>query len=149
MAVVEGAETPPPPILSEARRRPPAPRPATLLVCTTCRAGEPDQEGRPVRGARLHAALVAAAAPEGVQVVGVECLSACSNGASVALSGPGRWSYVYGGMDEADAPAILDGAARYAATADGLVPWRERPEIFRKRSLARVPPLSLSEPADV
>ena len=32
-------------------------------------------------------------------------------------------------------------ARAYAATPDGIVPWRERPEIFRKRVIARVPPL--------
>ena len=34
------------------------------------------------------------------------------------------------------------GAARYAATADGLVPWRERPTIFRKGVIARIPPFA-------
>lgn len=111
----------------------------TLHVCTTCRAGEPPEEGRPVPGARLHAALTAAA-PEGVRVMPVECLSACSQGCAVALSGAGRWSYVYGGLTEAHAPDILSGAARYASTADGLVPWRDRPEVFRKQSIARIPP---------
>ena len=36
--------------------------------------------------------------------------------------------------------AVLDGATRYAATADGLVPWRERSEHFRKNCIARIPP---------
>ena len=40
---------------------------------------------------------------------------------------------------------ILAGAAAYAATADGLVPWRERPVVFRKQSLARIPPLTLPQ----
>jgi predicted metal-binding protein len=35
----------------------------------------------------------------------------------------------------------MAGAAAYAATPDGIVPWRSRPEIFRKQSLARIPPL--------
>lgn len=112
----------------------------TLYVCTTCRAGEPPVEGRPVPGARLHAALQEAGAPSGVRIVGVECLSACNSGCAVSLVAPGAWSYVYGRLGAADAPAILQGAARYAATADGLVPWRERPEIFRKQSIARIPP---------
>lgn len=115
--------------------------PVTLFVCTTCRAGEPAQEGRPVRGARLLAALRAAAPAPGVTIRGVECLSACAQGASVALAAPGRWAYVYGGMSEADAAEILAGAALYARAPDGIVPWRARPEIFRRRSLARIPPL--------
>ncbi len=113
----------------------------TLHVCITCRAGQPVLEGEAVPGARLHAALTAEPAPEGVRIVQVECLSACSNGAAVALSAPGCWTYVYGQMSDADAPEILAGAAAYAATTDGIVPWRERVQIFRKRSLARIPPI--------
>ena len=60
----------------------------TLHVCTTCKAGEPVEDGRPVPGARLHAALLAGEIPEGLRIVGVECLSACNSGAAVALSAP-------------------------------------------------------------
>ena len=74
----------------------------------------------------------------------VECLSACNTGCAVALSMPGGWSYVYGRLTLDDAPAILDGAAKYAATTDGIVPWRDRPTVFRKQSIARIPPLEAS-----
>ena len=120
-------------------------RRATLSVCITCRrrAGAAESEGdAPRPGARLHAALEAAGAPEGVTIRAVECLSACDHGCNLALSAPGKWAYVYGLMDpDADVPAILDGAARYAASETGLVPWRERPTIFRKQSIARIPPM--------
>jgi predicted metal-binding protein len=113
---------------------------ATLYVCHTCRIAGQDcgDEARP--GALLHHALLAEPLPKGVTIRAVECLSACSQGCSVALSALGKWTYVYGRMSEVDAAAILDGAARYAASNDGVVPWRERPEIFRKQSLARIPP---------
>ncbi|MBO1325721.1 DUF1636 domain-containing protein [Acetobacter sp. TBRC 12305] len=113
---------------------------ATLFVCTTCRAGETPVEGKPVAGARLYAALMSAPPPEGVAIAPVECLSACSNGCAVALSAPGCWSYVYGRLGVDDVTPIIEGAAAYAATTDGLVPWRERPQIFRRQSLARLPP---------
>lgn len=113
----------------------------TLNVCITCRAGEVQVEGQPCAGRRLHEALLREPCPDGVQVVPVECLSACPRGAAVAFSSPGRWTYVYGDMGELDAPVLLDAAAAYGRTADGLVPWRERAEIIRKRSIARVPPL--------
>lgn len=123
---------------------------ATLHVCITCKGlalEAPPAEAEAVRpGARLHAALAAETCPPGVTLVAVECLSACNQGCAVALSAPGKWSYVYGRMTETDAPAILEGAAAYAATNDGLVPWRERPTIFRKQSLARVPPLLPAAP---
>ena len=113
----------------------------TLHVCITCRAGQPVAEGAPVPGARLMAALLRHPDPPGVRIVPVECLSACSNGAAIALSGPDRWTYVYGQMSETDAPQIIAGAGAYAATPDGIVPWRDRVAIFRKRSIARIPPL--------
>ena len=114
----------------------------TLHVCITCRAGQTLGEGETAPGARLHAAILQAGAPPDVAVVPVECLSACSQGCSVALSAPGRWSYVYGRLSETHAGDIVAGAAAYAASADGIVPWRTRPEIFRKQSLARLPPIA-------
>ncbi len=115
----------------------------TLYVCKTCKAGEVHEDDANRPGARLHAAITELGAPEGVNIVGVECLSACSQGAAVALSEPGKWTYVYGRMTAENAPDILTGAAAYAATTDGLVPWRERPVIFRKQSLARIPPFQM------
>ena len=114
---------------------------AHLYICTTCKAGLPVAEGETCMGARLYAAVSALPAPEGVRVIPVECLSACNTGAAVALSKPGGWGYVYGRMTDENAADILSGAAAYARTTDGLVPWRERPVIFRKQSLARIPPL--------
>jgi predicted metal-binding protein len=116
---------------------------ATLYVCTTCKVGEVHEDDSQRPGARLHRALEAEGAPEGVQIVGVECLSACKTGAAVALSQPGKWTYVYGHMTADDAADIIAGAAAYAATPDGLVPWRERPVIFRKQSVARIPAFTL------
>lgn len=113
---------------------------AVLHICMTCRAGQPVPEEESCAGARLYGALSAADLPEGVTLRPVECLSACDHGCSIALTKPGAWSYVYGRMTDADADEILRGAGLYAASADGLVPWRDRPVIFRKQSLARIPP---------
>ncbi|MGR3760235.1 DUF1636 family protein [Roseobacteraceae bacterium NS-SX3] len=117
---------------------------ALLTVCTTCRREGTDPEA-PRPGSILLAALKEAGLPQGVQIRGVECLSACKRGCSMVLSGgPQRWSYVYGDLDpDCHVPEILDGAAAYAATADGLVPWRERPQVFRKQSIARIPPAEI------
>lgn len=114
---------------------------AVLHVCMTCKAGQPVAMGELPPGALLHAALVAAGAPEGVEIRPVECLSACDHGCNLALTRRGGWSYVYGRLGLDDVPEILRGAAAYAAAPDGIVPWRDRPVIFRKQSLARIPPL--------
>lgn len=120
----------------------------TLHVCVTCRAGQPVHEAEPCAGQRLLSALLREPLPESVEIVPVECLSACSRGATIALSARGYWSYVYGDLTESDAADVLAGAAGYAASSDGVVPWRERPEIFRKQSIARIPPLKVKEAAE-
>lgn len=115
---------------------------ATLYVCTTCKAGEAVPEGQLPPGAQLHDALTATGGPQGVRIVAVECLSACNTGCAISLAMPGAWSYVYGRLTLEDVPAILEGAGKYAATTDGIVPWRDRPTVFRKQSIARIPPLT-------
>ena len=112
-----------------------------LHVCTTCRAGLPVPEGEDCPGQRLHQALTAANDGGPVTIRAVECLSGCDHGCAIALSKPGAWSYVYGRMTTDDVAEILRGAALYAASENGVVPWRDRPAIFRKQSLARLPPL--------
>ncbi|MDP7186941.1 MAG: DUF1636 domain-containing protein [Paracoccaceae bacterium] len=121
------------------------PRETELLVCTTCRMGMPTDIEGPRPGAQLYQALSAAALPEGVVLKPVECLSNCNEGCSVVLRSPGKWTYVYGRFDPANGAAdtIVDGTAKYHSTEDGLVPWRERPEHFRKNCIARIPPLEI------
>jgi predicted metal-binding protein len=116
---------------------PGAPSPAaTLLVCVTCKA-----EGR-VLGAALHDALAGRLAGEGVAVRPVECLSVCKRPCTVALAARGKWTYVVGDLDrEAHFEDILTAVRRYAASPDGIVPWRERPLPFRKGVISRTPPL--------
>ena len=115
----------------------------TLYVCITCRAGE-DGEATPRAGRRLYDALTETQQhqdrPPRFRIVETECLSNCNRGCSVALTGPGRWSYIYGDLSQASVDDIITGATNYAATEDGLVPWRERPTIFRKGVIARIPP---------
>ena len=115
----------------------------TLYVCVTCRAGE-EGETTPRAGRRLHDALTEAQRHQEsasvFRIVETECLSNCNRGCSVALTGSGRWSYIYGDLNQASVDDLLTGASKYAATEDGLVPWRERPAIFRKGVIARIPP---------
>ena len=112
---------------------------ATLYVCVTCRAGE-DFSLRP--GVKLAEALETGLAFEpAIRVERIECLSVCKRPCTVALSGPGKWTYVVADLDnEIHVEDVIDGARRYAATEDGLVPWRERPLPFRKNVISRTPP---------
>ncbi len=119
------------------------PAPVDLLVCTTCRLPDaaPEAATAPRAGAELAMAL-AASAQDGLRIIPVECLSNCKRGCTIALRKPGAWTYVYGNLTpEAHLSAIIEGAQKYRDAEGGLVPWRERPEHFRKNCIARIPPL--------
>jgi predicted metal-binding protein len=121
-----------------------------LLVCMTCRtAGQaPDPDPDAPRPGRLLAEALTGALPEGVVLHPVECLSNCSRGCTIALRGDDRWTYVYGNLDPAaHLDTLLDGLTRYRDSADGVVPWRERPEHFRKNCIARIPPMPAPAPS--
>ena len=111
----------------------------TIYVCITCRrAGEDATEPRP--GAILAAATAQAAAGTEVTVRRVACLANCNRGPSAAMRCNGSWTYVFGGLDAACAAALVAGARLLAQAADGILPWRGRPEPLKRGLIARVPP---------
>ncbi len=115
---------------------PEAAAPVTLFVCVTCRGGEAEAVTR--AGARLAASL---GEVRDIRVEAVECLANCKRGPSAAISRAGGWSYVFGGLDPAlDGPALVEGARLLAASADGLMPWRGRPDALKRGMQARIPP---------
>lgn len=115
---------------------------ATLLVCVTCKSDEGPT------GPGLFAALEARlAADPDIALKAVECLSVCKRPCTVALAGPGKWTYVVGDLKrESHLEDIVAATRNYAASADGIVPWRERPLAFRKGVVSRTPPLAPAEP---
>jgi predicted metal-binding protein len=116
----------------------------TIHVCVTCRAADEPLEPRSERsGARLHAAL-AAAADDRVTIAPVECLSVCRRPCTIGFSAAGKWTYIYGDFSPAAAPAILAAAELYALAPDGLIPWKQRPDALKKGVVARLPPLAPS-----
>jgi predicted metal-binding protein len=115
-----------------------------IYVCTTCRyAGEGDSDPRP--GALLAAATERAAAGTGVEVRRMKCFANCTRGPSAAMRANGSWTYVFGGLEPANAAALIKGARMLAAAADGILPWRGRPEILKRGLIARVPPIGFTE----
>jgi len=115
-----------------------------IYVCVTCRrAGEPDAEPRP--GALLADATEQAAAGTEVEVRRLRCLANCTRGPSAAMRCNGSWTYVFGGLDAANADALVAGAKLLAGASDGILPWRGRPEILKRTLIARVPPFDFVE----
>jgi predicted metal-binding protein len=116
-----------------------------IHVCVTCRR-EGDDLDAPRSGARLHRAL-ADGLPDGMALCPVECLGNCRRSCTVALSAPGSWTYVFGDLVPESNADVLVAAALLAGSADGLMPWRGRPEPFKRGMIARIPPVPLHKEA--
>jgi predicted metal-binding protein len=70
----------------------------------------------------------------------------CKRPCTVALAAPGKWTYVVGDLErDSHLEDIVAAVRRYAASDDGIVPWRERPLAFRKGIVSRTPPLAHAE----
>ena len=125
---------------------------AIIYVCTTCRQpDDPDDAPRP--GAALAAATARAAENTDITVQPLRCLANCKRGYSAVMrrtdaSAP-AWTYVFGHLDPAaDAQALVQGAQLLAQSADGLMPWRDRPDALKRGLIARVPPFDFQEPSE-
>jgi predicted metal-binding protein len=114
---------------------------ATLLVCVTCKS----EAG--LMGPGLFDALSKRLAAEpDIVLKPIECLSVCKRPCTVALAAPAKWTYVIGDLiSDSHLEDIVIGVRRYAASPDGVVPWRERPLCFRKGVVSRTPPLASAE----
>ena len=117
---------------------------AVIYVCVTCRhPGEPDSDPRP--GEVLAAATAQAAEGSDVVVRTVRCWANCTRGLSGAVRCHGSWTYVFGGLDIGCGAALVAGARLLAGAADGIMPWRGRPEPLKRGLIARVPPINFEE----
>jgi predicted metal-binding protein len=130
-------------ILAEPPR--PAPvGPVVVSVCTTCKAA--DGSGAVV-GPEMFAAVQAAlgSADAAIIVRPVQCLSVCKRPATVAVTSPDGYTFLFGDLQtESGTAALVSFVQSYQKSDYGLVPWRERAEVLRKGMVARVPPMRWS-----
>jgi predicted metal-binding protein len=121
-------------------------REVVIHVCVTCRREEDLDAVRP--GARLAEEL-APMVSESARLVAVECLGNCKRGCTVAIAAEGSWTYVFGDLLPGNAADVVTAAGLLAQSSDGLMPWRGRPEPFKRGMIARIPPLaSMKEAAE-
>jgi predicted metal-binding protein len=110
----------------------------TVFVCISCNGSDVGAE----RQGRILFDAVTVRAAGAVTVTPVECLAVCKRPCTIALAGEGKWTYVVGDLNpERDADDVIAACMSYAATTDGIVPWRQRPQSFRKGVVSRVPPI--------
>ncbi|MEM9341827.1 MAG: DUF1636 domain-containing protein [Pseudomonadota bacterium] len=124
----------------------------TLSICLRCRDGQERDATLDQRGGRRLARAVQArfAGSEadrlGVSLRGVHCMSQCKRPCTIALTGPDRFTYVFGDLDpSAHAPDVLSVAAAYASTPTGFLPRGERPVVLQSGILGRIPPLGFAD----
>ena len=119
--------------------------PVDLIICVTCqRATTP--AGAEHLGKHFYRSVESAVAahPNGanIRIREVECMSVCTRACTVAVSAPGKWTYVIGDLEASnhmgDLLAYLDA---YANDPNGTPPLKERPAAIRRGTIARIPPL--------
>lgn len=121
----------------------------TLSICLRCRDGREEREtDLQQRGGRRLAHVVAQhfetseAAKRGVRLRGVHCMSQCKRPCTIALSGPDRFTYLFGDLDpKIGAEDVLSVAAAYADAQDGFLPRQSRPKVLQAGILGRIPPM--------
>jgi len=127
---------------------------ATVMVCITCRAttdpdaatGAATQDAATPGTALANATAAAALHAADVLVQRIRCLGNCSRGLSAAIRCDNSWTYIFGGLQPAqDGPSLILGARLLAQAADGIMPWRGRPESLKRGLIARVPPRDFRE----
>lgn len=122
-----------------------APR-ATITVCDTCAYAPEQKTHAGETGGEIFARAVetaAADAPE-LAVRRHSCLMGCERHCNVAISAPGKLTYVLGRFEPtADAAAaVVEYAAKFAESETGAVPFKQWPAGVKGHFVARVPALT-------
>jgi predicted metal-binding protein len=128
--------------------RPVADGPA-VVVCSTCKVSADQPEtaeglrGGVVLARALRSAMAGDASLDGLAIEEMPCLFNCAQHCSIHLRAPGKIGYVLGRFEPTleAAQAILDYAAAYMASDQGVVPYRQWPEGVKGHFIVRVPPV--------
>ncbi|WP_369059757.1 DUF1636 domain-containing protein [Caulobacter sp. 73W] len=124
----------------------------SLIVCNTCRwSAEEREDAQGMRGgAHMFQALTQVAQGDprvaSLAIEQMPCLFNCSQHCSIHLRGPGKIGYVLGKFEPTAeaAQAILDYAAAWLESEEGVVPYRQWPEGVKGHFIVRVPPPGLT-----
>ncbi|ESZ43410.1 MULTISPECIES: DUF1636 family protein [unclassified Mesorhizobium] len=114
----------------------------TVIVCASCR-DETGSDAHPRAGELLADDTRLAAADDNIRVRTAECLGNCKRRLSAAILRDGCWSYVFGDLTATSGADLVTGAKLFATSADGLIPWRGRPDSLKRGLVARIPPLDM------
>lgn len=118
----------------------------TIQVCGRCNFTKTAEEKEGVRGgALLYDNLMKKFEKwphkEAFNVERTGCMGACEHSCVVAFQGPGKVTWVFGGLNpKFSVSGILEFAEKYLADERGKVAYSERPPELAAGLLVRVPP---------
>jgi predicted metal-binding protein len=118
-----------------------------ILVCSTCASVWKDGHRIGISGGQklfeeLKQNFENWAHSSEYELNSVECMSACSNSCVIAFNSPGKYTYVFGDLPtENAADSVFECASKYYQQAQGMLAWKDRPELLKKGIIARVPPV--------
>jgi predicted metal-binding protein len=122
--------------------RPVPTAPVVVSVCISCKAAD---TGTIVGPDMFDAVKAALGGDTAVMVRPVQCLSVCKRPATVAVTSPDGYTFLFGDLQtDSGSAALISFVQSYQKSDYGLVPWRERADVLRKGMVARVPPLRWS-----
>jgi predicted metal-binding protein len=121
--------------------------PTTLFVCSLCQFSEtePSRDGR--SGGQylieqLQKELQARNLQGTVQLTPLRCMAGCSQPCNVSLAAPDKLTFILSHLSPTDgAAAVTDFCQQYTESADGRVPYRDRPQAVRESTAFVLPPL--------
>ncbi|MFT6451226.1 MAG: putative metal-binding protein [Halocynthiibacter sp.] len=116
-----------------------------ITICDTCKRDDWDAEtAGQTDGEKLaHAVEAAASGRTDIKTRRVSCLMGCDHSCNIAVQAAGKLAYTLGRFEGSveDAEAIVDYAAKHAASDTGQVPYREWPQGVKGHFVTRHPPL--------
>ena len=111
-----------------------------LLVCQPCRRTDKTEDTVPA-GARPLSQLHNTTLPDGVRATVVSCLSNYKKGCTIVMQALARWTHICGNINlESDFEQFCAGILGYCESDYGIMSWKQRVTLFRKYSIARIPP---------
>ncbi|MEO1293575.1 MAG: DUF1636 domain-containing protein [Pseudomonadota bacterium] len=115
-----------------------------LSICLTCRDGREEDHGQIRGGTRLAEAIAMRSQDPALNLRGVQCMSQCKRPCVAALSGRGRFSYLFGDLDPTEpvhVEALLQIPSLYMAAPEGFLTRDARPAPLQASILGRLPPV--------
>ena len=125
--------------------------PTTLFVCSLCQFSktEPNRDGK--SGGeyfieQLRREIQTRHLQNSVHLAPLRCMAGCSQPCNASLAAPDKLTFILSHLSPTEAAAaVTDFCQQYTDSADGRVPYRERPEVVRQATAFVLPPLPPSK----